>query len=752
MQINDQNNTRLNHLISQWLRKPLGVLIALVLALIVALITATSAYSGQILGQHLDLLFYSGVVAVGLLLAILLLLIIELIINLRQKQFGSRLTAKLTLMLSLFALIPGFLLFAVSLHFLANSLESWFHNRVENALETSVALINKPIEQEKSELLTYCNELVQLVETQKNSTELTTKSRNKLNNLARGLLTSKQIDSLSLISIDKQNPEKELTTLVQYGPSSSLLAHSNDWWSALSTLEPWHTLDTQTNQTNLIIINPRPWPAPASAQQNTTLFCQISHQLSEETATQIKSIQQGREDYQILILGRVGLRKLFGVTLTLIFLLGGLISLVAALRFSQRLIAPLLNLVAGTHKAGRGEYKTIPVIGKDEIAALTGSFNNMLSTLESARRAVDEKQTSLHNTNKFLRMILEEVRAGVLILDTEFTVISTNPAAAALLNIPEQELPNMGMKEISKLYACSRDLQQSFLQIRAQNKGSFVKEITMPTHTINNNAVPNESATWLFRGSWLPEMNLALLLFEDVSDLMSARKTQAWAEVAQRLAHEIRNPLMPIRLTAERLQMKLSDKLKGADAAMLTKGTNTIINQVDALKMLVEALRSMGDGMPLQRQRIDLISILQEVKTLYDAHPNLTIELQTNVEHAWVLADADRMRQVFHNLVKNAVESATLKPNAKVKLTISQNDTLIEIQVEDNGAGFQKQMLQKAFEPYLTTKSTGTGLGLAIVKKIIDEHEAKIELFNCESDQGKITGARVSLFFTVLPQ
>jgi nitrogen fixation/metabolism regulation signal transduction histidine kinase len=310
----------------------------------------------------------------------------------------------------------------------------------------------------------------------------------------------------------------------------------------------------------------------------------------------------------------------------------------------------------------------------------------------------------------------------------------------------------MGMKEISKLYACSRDLQQSFLQIRAQNKGSFVKEITMPTHTINNNAVPNESATWLFRGSWLPEMNLALLLFEDVSDLMSARKTQAWAEVAQRLAHEIRNPLMPIRLTAERLQMKLSDKLKGADAAMLTKGTNTIINQVDALKMLVEALRSMGDGMPLQRQRIDLISILQEVKTLYDAHPNLTIELQTNVEHAWVLADADRMRQVFHNLVKNAVESATLKPNAKVKLTISQNDTLIEIQVEDNGAGFQKQMLQKAFEPYLTTKSTGTGLGLAIVKKIIDEHEAKIELFNCESDQGKITGARVSLFFTVLPQ
>jgi nitrogen fixation/metabolism regulation signal transduction histidine kinase len=185
---------------------------------------------------------------------------------------------------------------------------------------------------------------------------------------------------------------------------------------------------------------------------------------------------------------------------------------------------------------------------------------------------------------------------------------------------------------------------------------------------------------------------------------------------------------------------------------MLTKGTNTIINQVDALKMLVEALRSMGDGMPLKRQRIDLIPILQEVKMLYDAHPNLTVELQTNLEQAWVLADADRMRQVFHNLVKNAVESATVKPNGNVKIIISQLDNLIEIHVEDNGAGFQKQTLQKAFEPYLTTKSTGTGLGLSIVKKIIDEHEAKIELFNCESDQGKITGARVSLFFTVSPQ
>ncbi len=711
----------------KWVRRFLWGLIFISLSFVGMLVFLSNADSANFLKHSPSWVLYTGVsISAGLAL-LLVVILIDLFISWRKKYFGSQLTVKLTMLLSTFVLIPGLVLYAISAHFLSDSLESWFSPRVEDGLDAAMTLSSDLVKQKQDKLRSVCLETEQAVFQSSRSIK---KSVNEVLEQKRNLY---QLEFIRLID-QKQTP------LAQAGQTKGLMLDYgiHDWFQP----DGWGTVDIRDDQLMRLQV-----VTPLLAEG---VFCHVAFVLGEKQSLLLQSISQGQQDYQALKLGRSGLRKLFGVALSLVFVLGMLVALMVALSFSRRLVEPLLKLIRGTAQASRGEYVALPIAGKDEMATLTEAFNDMVLALDSARHAVEEKQNSLKSNNAFLRSILEEVRAGVLILDADFFVMSTNPAAAELLGMKEEELPGLMLLDLPLTVTHGRELQNAFLGIKGKEKAGFVREMDIETHLNGMGSFEKvgEQKTWLFRGSWLPDMDLALLFFEDVSALITARKNQTWGEVAQRIAHEIRNPLMPIRLTAERLQMKLGEKLKGTDAALLTKGTNTIVQQVESLKMLVESLRNLSGETPILKIKIDLLPLIQEFKILYEANAQVDFQVSFEVDSAWVEVDADRIRQVFHNLIKNAIESVLGKQDALVHVRVFSKQSHMAVAVEDNGNGFSKGFLSRAFEPHVTTKSYGSGLGLAIVKKIVDAHGAEIYLSNIESDQGKTIGARVLLLFS----
>ena len=240
--------------------------------------------------------------------------------------------------------------------------------------------------------------------------------------------------------------------------------------------------------------------------------------------------------------------------------------------------------------------------------------------------------------------------------------------------------------------------------------------------------------------------------------MLSAQRAVAWAEVARRLAHEIKNPLTPIQLAAERMQLKLRDKLAGADAELLGKNTRTIVNQVQALKMMVDEFRDYARLPAARLEPLNLNALVEDVVSLYSAsETHGAIRLQLAPRLPAVLGDATQLRQVIHNLLKNAHEAAERRETPEIGVSteaprLSDGAAAVRLVVRDNGTGFTPAMLARVFEPYVTSKPRGTGLGLAIVKKIADEHDARIDMANWTDEEGRVGGAQVAILFTKLPE
>jgi nitrogen fixation/metabolism regulation signal transduction histidine kinase len=280
---------------------------------------------------------------------------------------------------------------------------------------------------------------------------------------------------------------------------------------------------------------------------------------------------------------------------------------------------------------------------------------------------------------------------------------------------------------------------------------SFELDATPLTGAKSFSTQSQRHVTLVARGALLPQGEW-LLVFDDISDIVSAQRSQAWTEVARRLAHEIKNPLTPIQLSAERLAMKLDGKLPEMEQALLTKSVKTIVEQVDALQRLVNEFRDFGRLPAARLQALDLNALLTEMMALYsneNARVPVAWELQTSLP--WVMGDAAQLRQVVHNLIQNAQDASMEQAHAQVwvRTEARPQSQRVRLTILDNGPGFSEAVLQRAFEPYVTTKASGTGLGLAVVKKIADEHNARIEIKN-RLQAELICGAQVSLSFRLV--
>ena len=454
----------------------------------------------------------------------------------------------------------------------------------------------------------------------------------------------------------------------------------------------------------------------------------VPQQLAQNAAT----VQSGYREYQELVVGRLGLKRLYGITLTLTLLLSLLAALAAAIFLSEEFSAPLSALAEGTRAVAQGDFsRRAAVASSDEMGQLTQSFNSMTRQLEDARNEAERNQAEVSKSKAYLESILAHLSAGVLVFDDTFKLLSANPSASAILGLKADALLNLKTEQWrgvdASLGALGVDIETGFRGAAgAEWEHQTVRQLATGEQQLLLRGKPLQHGTQGIESGYV-------VVFDDVTHVLQAQRDAAWAEVARRLAHEIKNPLTPIQLSAERLQHKLASKLNAADAGMLDRSTQTIVNQVAALKRMVDAFSQYARAPEPTMRAFDLNALVHEVLTLYESFAS-SIKLDLAEGLPRIVGDAAQLRQVIHNLLQNAQDALgdTREPRITVASAVDSAVGAIHFSVTDNGSGFPEHLMKRAFEPYVTTKPKGTGLGLVIVKKIIEEHGGSVAISNVE--------------------
>ena len=680
------------------------LLVALAAALVYSLTLATN--SGSPLSEYFWWLIAAGGLIVTILLAMLLRYGWLLLRHNRHNMLGSRLTRRLALMFTLIAVLPGLFLFGVSAQFISYSINSWFGNDTAQALESSLTLsksaldntLDNTIEQAAAlqvEIISRTSMGGTAAEALRLSGETARFSQVGLYNPADG--TTELISNPA--ALPPPPAEKEVAEELQRHGSSRSVTNINGKLYA----QGWLAL-------------------PAAQEKGKALF--FRRPIPDNVARDAELIENARSKYAELTYAKQGLQTFFLITLLAAALLSIMLALVIALYFARRFIEPILSLAEGAKAVAQGDFsQPRPVYRNDELGQLTRLFNHMTEQLAIAREAEELNRIRQEAARHYLETVLESLTAGVITLDETGRLKTLNRSAENILGLPLSELSGSNWHDWPQSvpqYLLLTELFQTILATEHTGK---------PVQTAYTGG--DEARILLAKATPLPADNGGgtVLVFDDITLLVRAQKEAAWGEVAKRLAHEIRNPLTPIQLSAERLAWKLQDKLGEQDAQILTRSTDTIIKQVAAMKEMVEAFRNYARAPALKLEKQDLNKIIEEVLLLYEAGACTFDAVFSNIP-AVMYADTTAMRQVLHNIFKNAAEAAEEAAQPEVHIHTDNTDGKITLTVANNGKSFSKDMLANAFEPYVTDKPTGTGLGLPVVKKIVEEHGGRIALSN----------------------
>ncbi|VEJ22104.1 sensor histidine kinase [Neisseria animaloris] len=669
-------------------------------------LTIATGYTSS-LGDYFWWIIAACAVLIGLLLAVLLRYLWLLLRDSRRRIFGSQIARRLAGMFTLVAVLPGLFLFGVSAQFISNSINSWFGNDTHEALERglnlsksalNLALDNTvrnaaPIQVDLISTASLGNSLHKTLTSSPNAKEFT--------QLAIYDLNSKRSD---IVRNPRKLPPPVLDDATREVLEQSGSARDIENLNNILYAQGWLMLDSRQNQRRALFFRQ---PIPENVAKDATL------------------IEAARAKYAELSYAKQGLQTFFLVTLLVATLLAIMLALVMALYFARRFVEPVLSLAEGARAVAQGDFsQKRPIFRNDEFGRLTHLFNHMTEQLGIAQAASERNRQQQEAARHYLECVLESLTTGVITLDDTGRLKTYNKSAERILGISLENLIGTNWYDWPK-----QEPQQAVL---AETFAAIVDTASADKPVQLSYAAPDDARILLAKATLLPDDNDngIVMVFDDITALVRAQKEAAWGEVAKRLAHEIRNPLTPIQLSAERLAWKLHDKLAEQDAKILTRSTDTIIKQVAALKEMVEAFRNYARAPSLKLERHDLNKIVEEVLLLYEASKcTFTADL-SNIS-IFIAADTTAMRQVLHNIFKNASEAAEDAPSPHVQVNTRQSDDgQAVLIVSNNGKSFSKEMLHHAFEPYVTDKPTGTGLGLPVVKKIIEEHGGRISLSN----------------------
>ena len=648
----------------------------------------------------------------GLVMVLLLSLLIgyELLLlrrRLKARIFGAKLTLRLLLLFSLVAVVPGVLVYGVSVQFLLRSIESWFDVRVEKALEGGLSLGRVNLENMLKQMRSKADAMTQAL-----AERSTVRQIGSLNSLreqaALHEATLLRTDG-SVIVFSSESPGELMPAL----PTAAMIrqARLEQSYSAIEAVG--------VGQLQLRVL------VPVNDLSGRSLLLQLLQPVPQALARDAQTVQETYRDYQELALSRLGLKRLYGLSLTLSLMLALMIALMLAIVFSEKLSAPLGILAAGTRAVAQGDFSQRHAVkSQDELGLLTESFNAMTMQLAEAQSQARGNQQQLEAANEYLQSILGNLSAGVLSFDAQRRLRSANRSAGKILGMDMETLrglvPEQWSRAEARLGEFAAAIGESLAQPGAQ---TWEKQIEL-SGTAGGQAL-------LLRGTRLtagPDSGL-VLVFDDVTRLLQAQRQAAWGEVAQRLAHEIKNPLTPIQLSAERLQHRLAGKLLPPDGEILQRSTENIVTQVSALKAMVDAFSQYARSPEPNIASLDLNQLVRDVLALYEsAGSHLHLELSAALPA--ISGDAAKLRQVIHNLLQNAEQAIAEVPDAKILIRTEAHELAAGFTIADNGPGFPEVLIGRVFEPYVTTKAKGTGLGLAIVKKIVEEHKGDIVVSN----------------------
>lgn len=686
----------------------------------------------------------------GLLLLVIAWLSLRLGLRWRKGRFGSRLLAKLAAIFALVGFMPGLLIYTVSYQFVSRSIESWFDVRVESALTAGVNL-----------------------------------GRTALDTLAIGLSTetrsaadtlSRVSDASAVLALEKVREQLGASDVVLWSEAGKVLASAGDSRFAIVPDRPNPALvrqakvegvatsiegldeggegaveaavaATEAKVRVLALVS-----SPGYAIKEEFRYLQVVAPLPVALVTDALAVQSANREYQERALARAGLKQMYIGTLTLALFLAVFAAVLLAAVLGNQLVRPLLVLAEGMRDVAAGDLSPKPALtAKDELSGLTRTFARMTQELLDARVTVQHSLAQVDAARDNLQTILDNLTAGVVVMDQHLKIISTNPGAARILQQPLGVHVGQSLAQVPGLQVMAEGIGQQFERFLGEetpHEGGFWQQ------SFELSAQPGhpraEVTTLIVRGALLPN-NERLLVFDDVSEEVSAQRTKAWGEVARRLAHEIKNPLTPIQLSAERLAMKLEGKVGPTEQALLDKSVRTIVDQVAAMQRLVNEFRDYARLPTAQLAPVDLNALVRDTLHLYE-HAEVPVKVELADGLPSIMADAQQLRQVVHNLVQNAQDAQSAAGGAAagdvmLKTRLAENGQQVRLTVADNGPGFSENILKRAFEPYVTTKAKGTGLGLPVVKKIMDEHGGRIDIRNRVSE-GKVVGAQVSLSFT----
>ncbi|MFZ3220390.1 MAG: ATP-binding protein, partial [Rhodoferax sp.] len=690
-------------------------------------------------------LFTINMVVAAVLLAAIVWVGYRLLVRLRQGKFGSRLLVKLATIFALVGLAPGLLIYVVSYQFVSRSIETWFDVKVEGALDAGLNLGRVTLD-------TLSNDLAG-------------KTR------AAAAQLSQNPDAMTGLLLDRMVEQLGATDAAVWGTSGTLIASAGQSGFQLSPDKPspsqfriartertlsWvegleDAVPGAVNTARIKVLIPLSSATLGLAPE--TRFLLVSKALPPNLVANALAVESANREYQERALGREGLKRMYIGTLTLSLFLAVFGAVLLAVILGNQIARALLVLAEGVSQVAAGDLTPkLAMQGKDELGGLTRAFASMTEQLAEARQSVQHSMAQVDAARANLQTILDNLTAGVIVLGTQGEIRSSNPGATRILKVALAAHEGRLLAEVEGLRDFGQAVQTqftSFLNQRAEHgldhwQQSF--EIGGGSQGAMRGPF-DRTLTLVARGAELPG-EARLLVFDDISEIVSAQRAQAWGEVARRLAHEIKNPLTPIQLSAERLEMKLSGKLAVADEALLTKSVKTIVEQVDAMKRLVNEFRDYARLPAAELKPVDLNALVQDTLHLYDSGTAVPVVLELDAQCPRVMGDAQQLRQVVHNLLQNALDACesanTVAQGERSVILRTQWQPAtgrVRLSVLDHGTGFPEHILKRAFEPYVTTKTKGTGLGLAVVKKIADEHGSRIDIAN-RVVEGVVVGAQ----------
>ena len=668
------------------------------------LMSSAMQESSQLSAMYSWLLLFNALGSVVLLILVGAN-IVSLIQHTKRREAGSRLTTRMVSLFVVLALAPAVIVFYFSMQFLHQGIDSWFNVEIDRALEDALELSQASLDQRTRWHLKQTQQLTGKLEESSDSM------------VAADIENLRELSGASEMTLFSHQGRIIASSSINPGDILPSLPDEHIWLQLRQNGE--YVALTPIHEEELMV------RVIVTVKTTETKYLQALYPVPVRIADLADSVEFAFVRYQEMNYLRNSLKLSFSLALSLVLLMSLLAAIWVAFISIRNITAPVKELVKGTKAVALGYYdQDLPVLAQDDLGFLVESFNDMMHRIARARDETRQAGVEVENQRAYLETILANLTAGVISFDAIYKIRTANQAAYRIFHVHVNQFVGQTLIELVQSYAELAEPLKSIQRLLEQADDIWQQRIAF--------LGPNGRQELLCRGTPLfSQEGLrvgAVVVFDDVTDLIQAQKNAAWGEVARRLAHEIKNPLTPIQLSAERLQHKLADKLELADAVMLQKSTRTIVQQVEAMKEMVDDFSEYAKPSKKQAVVIDLDLLIQEVLALYALKSGVRFIADYGIGSQLIHGDPVSIRQVLHNLIKNALEAIGSNGLIDISLhRVQKNNTdFIEIGLYDDGPGIKEDQIERIFEPYVTTKVKGTGLGLAIVKKIIEEHGGAI--------------------------